>query len=166
MIYLFRKEENPQLDERYWKLLSDLLRHYVNSKASDRIPTIRVPLILSFSAAFQNFQETNGWDAQKLISLYRSIQDCLQLLSQPALAFAYRPAMDQLFTTFENLIQVIDGQMIIDGSERNQLLVELMRAANIIIPNLESHMLTSANQRKVGLNSYKPTVSMHMHILT
>lgn len=146
------------MDERYWKLLSDLLRHYVNSKASDRIPTIRVPLILSFSAAFQNFQETKGWDDQKVISLYRSIQECLQLLSQPALAFAYRPAMDQLFTTFENLIQVIDSQIIMDGSERNQLLIQLIKSANIIIPNLESHMLISANQRKVSLNSCKPRV--------
>jgi hypothetical protein len=61
--------------------------------------------------------------------------------------------MDQLFTTFEFLIQMIDTQMALDGSESSQFLVELVKIANIIIQSLESHMLTSANQRKVRICS-------------
>lgn len=147
--FVCRKEENPQLDERYWKLLSDLLSHFVNAKASDRTPTIRVPLILAFSAAFQSFSDASNWENQKALSLYSTIQTCLQLLSQPTFTFAYRPPMDHLFTTFENIISVMDEHINKHGVEANKLLAEFAKMANIITPQLDALMLTSANQRKV-----------------
>jgi hypothetical protein len=57
--------------------------------------------------------------------------------------------MDHLFTTFENLISVMDEHMDKHGAEANMLLAEFAKMANIITPQLDALMLTSANQRKV-----------------
>lgn len=145
-----RKEENPQLDGRYWELLRDILSHFVVARASDRIPAIRVPLILAFAAVFNNYSELRSLHHEKVLSLYRAVHDCLGLLSQPTFTFAYRPPIDQLFTTFEYLISVIDEELNKEGTGNEILLAEFVKMANLIMPQLEAHMLTSANQRKVG----------------
>lgn len=57
--------------------------------------------------------------------------------------------MDHLFTTFENIISVMDEHINKHGVEANKLLAEFAKMANIITPQLDALMLTSANQRKV-----------------
>jgi len=143
-----KKEENPQLDGRYWELLRDILSHFVVARASDRIPAIRVPLILAFAAVFNNYSELRSLHHEKVLSLYRAVHDCLGLLSQPTFTFAYRPPIDQLFATFEYLISVIDEELNKEGTGNEILLAEFVKMANLIMPQLEAHMLTSANQRK------------------
>jgi hypothetical protein len=89
------------------------------------------------------------YDMQKATQLYSTIHSCLQLLSHPTFAFAYRPQMEQLLSTFESLISAIDMQLDNESSENNALLANFIAMANIIVPQLDAHMLTSANQRKV-----------------
>ncbi|KAJ2964681.1 hypothetical protein NQZ79_g420 [Umbelopsis isabellina] len=163
-----KKEENPQLDVRYWNLFDSILTHFHNAKTSNRIPVIRVPLILAFSASYQNFHELKTDDVQKITHLYDTIQNCLQLLSQPTFAFAYRPQMEQLLSTFESLIWALDAQMGAQSLENKDLLASFVEMANIIVPQLDAHMLTSANQRKTFSallgQPYRSIMRVHMDI--
>lgn len=150
------------MDVRYWSLFDSILTHFVNAKTSSRIPVIRVPLILAFSASYQNCHELKSDDAQKITHLYGTIHDCLHLLSQPTFAFAYRPQMEQLLTTFESLIWALDTQMSDQSLENKELLVNFVKMANIIVPQLDTHMLTTANQRKVGTQVINWLSTLHM----